>query len=95
MIYRHIVLFRVHDHVDDNRVTEAIHRLRSLGVLPGILSWHIELSLDTRKGRIIIEDATFTDTTAFHLFQEHPEHTETAQSMADISDWWIGDYETR
>lgn len=94
MTYRHIVLFRVHDHVDDDRVTEAIERLRALGVLPGIEAWHIELSLDTRKGRVIVEDATFTDATAFHAFREHPEHAKTAQSMADISDWWIGDYET-
>lgn len=91
MTYRHIVLFRIHDDVDDNRVTEAIHRLRSLGVLPGIQSWHVGLSLDTRKGRIIIEDATFTGPDAFGSFREHPKHSEVAAEMAAISDWWIGD----
>ncbi|TQK18626.1 stress responsive alpha/beta barrel protein [Microbacterium sp. SLBN-154] len=95
MTYRHIVLFRVHDDVDDNRVTEAIERLRSLGVLPGIQSWRVELSLDTRKGRVIVEDASFVDRAAFEAFREHPEHTKTAETMADTSDWWIGDYETR
>lgn len=95
MTYRHIVLFRVHDDVDDDRVAEAINMLRSLGVLPGILSWRVELSLDRRKGRVIVEDATFTDATAFHAFREHPEHATTAQTMANISDWWIGDYHER
>lgn len=92
MTYRHIVLFRIHDHVDDDRVTEAIHRLRSLGVLPGIQSWRVELSLDTRKGRVVVEDASFTDVTAFHAFREHLEHAKAAETMADISDWWIGNY---
>lgn len=92
MTYRHIVLFRVHDDVDEARGTEAVERLRSLGVLPGILSWQVELSLDTRKGRIIIEDATFADAAAFEEFRGHPRHSEVASEMAEISDWWVGDY---
>ncbi|MBN9202793.1 MAG: sulfite reductase, beta subunit [Microbacterium sp. SCN 70-18] len=92
MSYRHIVLFRIHDFVDDERVTEAVERLRSLGVLPGILSWRVELSLDTRKGRVIVEEASFVDGAAFEAFREHPEHVKAARSMAEISDWWIGDY---
>jgi hypothetical protein len=45
-MFRHIVLFRIHDDVSDQRVTEAINALRSLAVLPGIESWTVELSLD-------------------------------------------------
>ncbi|MDQ1218287.1 Dabb family protein [Microbacterium arborescens] len=52
--FRHIVLFRIHDEVSDERVTEAIDALRSLAVLPGIQSWTVELSLDQRKGRVIV-----------------------------------------
>ncbi|GAA0492709.1 Dabb family protein [Microbacterium aurantiacum] len=92
MTYRHIVLFRVHDDVDDARVTEAISRLRSLDVLPGILSWRVEQSLDARKGRVIIEDATFVDALAFDAFRADARHTEIASEMARISDWWVGDY---
>lgn len=92
MTYRHIVLFRVHDDVDDDRVTEAIERLRSLGVLPGILSWRVELSLDTRKGRVIVEDATFGDAAAFGRFRQSPQHALSARVMAQISDWLVGDF---
>ncbi|MGQ3200796.1 Dabb family protein [Microbacterium aurantiacum] len=86
------MLFRIHDDVDDNRVTEAIHRLRSLGVLPGIEAWHIELSLDTRKGRIIIEDAIFADGASFEDFRRDERHEPVAPEMATISDWWLGNY---
>lgn len=95
MTYRHIVLFRIHDDVDDDRVTEAMNRLRSLGVLPGILSWRVELSLDPRKGQVIVEDASFEDAVAFSAFREDPRHNEVAVEMARISDWWIGDYVCR
>ncbi|MEV7692872.1 Dabb family protein [Microbacterium sp. NPDC089189] len=89
---RHIVLFRVHDGVSSSRVTEAIDSLRSLAVLPGIVDWRVELSLDQRKGRIVVEDATFTDDEAFEKFRSHPAHVAVGQLMAEISDWWNGDY---
>ncbi|MET2011792.1 Dabb family protein [Microbacterium chocolatum] len=91
MTYRHIVLFRVHDDVDGDRVTEAINRLRSLGVLAGIHSWRVELSLDVRKGRVIIEDGAFINPEAFEAFREDPRHAEVAAMMSKFSDWWIGD----
>lgn len=91
--FRHIVLFRIHDEVPEERVTEAIDALRSLGVLPGIQSWAVELSLDRRKGRVIVEDGVFSDQAAFEAFHAAPLHRSTAQAMAEISDWWVGDYQ--
>ncbi len=92
--FRHIVLFRIHDEVSDQGVTEAIDALRSLGVLPGIQSWAVELSLDRRKGRVIVEDGVFSDQAAFEAFRAAPLHRSTAGKMAEISDWWVGDYLT-
>ncbi|MFB8894099.1 Dabb family protein [Microbacterium plantarum] len=91
--FRHIVLFRIHDEVSDQRVTEAIDALRSLAVLPGIESWTVELSLDQRKGRVIVEDGVFGDQAAFEAFHADPQHRSTAEVMAEISDWWVGDYQ--
>lgn len=92
MTYRHIVLFRVHDHVNDDRVTEAVDRLRSLGASPGVLSWRVEVSLDTRKGRVIVEDSTFANAAAFKSFREDPLHAKVASEMSGMSDWWVADY---
>lgn len=87
-----MVLFRIHDEVSDQRVTEAIDALRSLAVLPGIESWTVELSLDRRKGRVIVEDGVFSDQIAFEAFRAAPLHKSTAEVMAEISVWWVGDY---
>lgn len=91
-MFRHIVLFRVHDGVPDDRVTEAIDALRSLGALPGVVSWRVERSLDARKGTLIVEDATFTDERAFADFRADPQHLRAGERMAKIADWWNGDY---
>lgn len=91
-MFRHIVLFRVHDDVSDERVTAALSALRSLALLPGVTSWRVELSLDARKGRVIVEDATFVDEPAFEAFRRDPRHTEVAAAMSTIADWWNGDY---
>jgi len=93
MTFRHIVLFRVHDGIGDDRVSAAILRLTSLADLPGVTSLHIARSLDGRKGRIIVEDATFVNAGAFAAFRESPPHLAVSCEMAEISDWWIGDYE--
>lgn len=91
-MFRHIVLFRVHDGVPGERVTEAIRSLRSLAVLPDVLEWRIEESLDRRKGRILVEDATFRDQDGFDSFRAHPDHIRAGEQMAQIADWWNGDY---
>ena len=93
MGFRHIVLFRVHDDVANGRVATAISRLESLATLPGVESMRIERSLDGRKGRVVIEDVTFEDAAAFAVFRSAPPHVAVAAEMAEISDWWVGDYQ--
>lgn len=66
--------------------------LRELGGVVDAKSWRVELSLDTRKGRVIIEEATFSDAESFELFRQHPKHIAVAESMAQLADWWVGDY---
>lgn len=93
MPYRHVVLFRVHDHVDDATVDDAIRGLQGLADLPGVLEWTVRLSDDVRKGRVIVENALFADRDALDGFRAHPRHAQTSAVMREIADWWIGDYE--
>ncbi|MEN2740523.1 Dabb family protein [Microbacterium sp. X-17] len=94
MAYRHIVLFRVHEDVAEAAVARAIEELRALGRLPGVTSWNVELSLDDRKGRVIVEDATFEDADAYRSFAENSGHRRAGELLREISDWWVGDYAT-
>ena len=93
MPYRHVVLFRVHDGVANSRVAHAIAQLESLATLPQVMSLFVAPSLDGRKGRVIVEDATFADAAAFTAFRTAPTHIAVGAAMAEISDWWIGDFE--
>lgn len=93
-MFRHIVLFRTYEDVSDDRVAEALLALRSLGNVPGVVDWRVELSSDLRKGRVIVEDATFIDREAFDRFRLDPRHAAVAAEMALIADWWNGDYES-
>jgi len=91
-MFRHVVLFRVRDDVTDPDVFAAIDDLRALGALPGVTEWTVVLSLDTRKGRVIVEDGTFVDRPAFETWRATDEHRATAERMARIADWWVGDW---
>ncbi|MDF2471332.1 MAG: sulfite reductase, beta subunit [Rhodococcus erythropolis] len=82
----------MHDGLSDEGVSEAIRSLRTLAGLPGVVSWRVAESLDRRKGRIVLEDATFTDERVFSEFRAHPEHRAVAASMSDVADWWNGHY---
>jgi hypothetical protein len=90
---RHIVLFRVRDEVTENAVDRAAEALTRLADFPGVVSWRIARSTDGRKGRVLIEDATFSDRGTFERFRADPEHVRVAAELSAISDWWIGDYD--
>lgn len=93
MAYRHIVLFRIHDGVDDGFIDGVVDMMETFLLFPGVVSWVATRSLDERKGRVIIEDATFESREAFEAFRDDPAHLSMARTMSAISDWWIGDYE--
>lgn len=93
--YHHIVLFRIHDDVSDDRVAEALEMLKGLGEgHNGLLSWVVNLSIDKRKGRIIIEEALFISEEAYQTFRTSPHHIKAGEIMQQIADWWVGDYES-
>lgn len=91
-MFRHVVLFRVRDDVADPEVSAAIELLRSLGDGTGILSWTVELSRDRRKGRVIVEDGTFSSDEAFDAWRAHSRHQKAAEHLSGIADWLVGDW---
>lgn len=88
-----MVLFRGRDDVTDPDVSAAMHELEVLGRAPGVMAWVVELSLDTRKGRVIVEDATFFDRHAFDDWRDSESHQRVAEYMARIADWLVGDWQ--
>lgn len=94
MPLRHVVLFRIYDDCADADVERMVEDLRSLGDGPGILSWQVELSLDQRKGRVIVEDATFASEDDLDVFRRSERHAEVAERMSTMADWLIGNYWT-
>lgn len=93
MAYRHVVLFRVRDDVPDDAVDEALRRLDALGQAPGVLEWTVRLSDDTRKGRVIVENALLGGREVLESFRAHPLHEQSSEVMREIADWWVADYE--
>lgn len=93
MIFKHIVLFKIHDHVSDEDYQSAIIALQELGKgESGIIQWQINSSIDTRKGRVIIEEAQFKDEEAFQSFRTSNKHVDVGNRMKEIADWLVGDY---
>lgn len=90
-MFRHIVMFRIHDDVNADAFHAAVLALEGLGRETNALSWEVFESLDTRKGRILVEDATFDSPDDFAAFRALPAHTEVQVLMSAISDWWIAD----
>jgi hypothetical protein len=90
---RHIVLFSLKPTLTDAERDEAVHLLRNLGNRSdGVLEWSVELSRDTRKGVIIVENALFVDEQAYDVFRTSALHQATGQRMSLIADWLIADY---
>ncbi|MDJ1114450.1 Dabb family protein [Microbacterium sp. LX3-4] len=86
------MLFRVYDAVSEEDVDSAIASLRALESLPSVLSWRVERSSDTRKGRVIVEDASFASEADFAAFRSEPAHIAVGNTMSRVSDWLTGDY---
>jgi quinol monooxygenase YgiN len=93
MAYRHIVLFKPINSTSDSEFYQALDLLKKLGEdQPGIISWTVTSSIDTRKGWILIEDATFTDAEAFEKFRNSEKHQQAGEFMRQYFDWLVGDY---
>jgi hypothetical protein len=90
--YRHVVLFRLHDDVDETTVAEVRRTLERLGDVADALRWSVALSDDTRKGRILVEDTLFASREAFETFRAHPAHAAAGARLREVADWWVADY---
>lgn len=93
MAYRHIVIFKLKENIAEETIQQALAVLNKLGEQQtGITQWVITESLDTRKGRVIIEDSTFDSEASFIGFKTSESHKQAGEFMSKISDWVVGDY---
>lgn len=89
---RHLVLFHIKPDIPEAEVDAALAGLAALAHEPGVLEWTVCLSLDTRKGPVIVENALFVDDAALQAFRVSEAHAESAARLARIADWVVGDY---
>ena len=90
---RHIVLFKIHDEITETVFEQAVKELMELGEgHNGLEAWHVNVSTDTRKGRIIIEEAVFTTEADYKVFHDSDKHVKVGNLMKTVADWWVGDY---
>jgi hypothetical protein len=89
--YRHIVLFRFHHSATPADEQRAVELLDDLRHHPGILSWRLAWSDDSRKGRVLVEDVLFADRSAYAAWRETPAHDRAGAFLAGVSDWLVGD----
>jgi hypothetical protein len=95
MSYKHIVLFKIKDEVSEADFNKALQLLQDLGTdNEEILMWKVVQSVDSRKGRIIIEDSEFVSEEAFQRFRADEKHAKAVELMREIADWLVGDYLT-
>ncbi|WZH38939.1 MAG: Dabb family protein [Microbacterium enclense] len=92
-MFRHVVLIRIRDQVPLSDVASAVSALRSLGAGEGVEAWTVAMSLDTRKGQVIVVDGSFRDQVAFDAWRRGPAHRRVAEDMSLIADWFVGDWE--
>jgi hypothetical protein len=89
---RHLVLFRLHPTVTDEQVSAALDLLRAIAAVEGVAQWRVELSTDTRKGIVIVENGLLDDAFIDH-FRRSAEHIRAGELMKEIADiWLVGDY---
>src|SRR5262245_60878459 len=77
--YRHIILFHRRPGTTAEQRDTAVTMLELAGSFPGILEWTIELSLDTRKGDVIVENSVFEGPEAVERFRVSEEHRAVGQ----------------
>ena len=91
--YRHIVLFRFRDTADAHARAAAYDAVDATGSAPGIVSWRLDWSLDTRKGPVLVQDAVFDSRAAFEAWRDSEPHRRAGQVMSQVADWLVGDLE--
>lgn len=91
--YRHLVLFRFRESADADARQAAYDAVAGTEEAPGLLSWRLAWSLDTRKGPVLVQDAVFVDRAAFESWRDSDAHRQAGALMSRVADWLVGDIE--
>ena len=84
-----MVLFRVKDGADPDRVQAVLDAARPTG---GLVSWLVQRSLDERKGPVIAELAVFESHEAFEGWRDSDLHRGAAAELRELADWLVADW---
>jgi heme-degrading monooxygenase HmoA len=87
--FHHVVLFRVHDGGDPEHVRHVLDAARPTS---GLISWHVERSIDERKGSVVAEIAVFESAEAFRSWRDSELHQEAAAQVRELADWLVADW---
>lgn len=90
---RHLVLFRFRDSADAEARQAAYDAVAETGAAPGLLSWRLAWSLDTRKGPVLVQEAVFADRAAYEAWRGSDAHRRAGEIMSEVADWLVGDLE--
>lgn len=90
--YRHIVVFQFYDAIDEESRMHAVERLRSLNDSPGVVEWRVEVSIDDRKGPVVVQNVLFDTQESYEKYRATPEHADIAAILSGLSNWLVADY---
>jgi heme-degrading monooxygenase HmoA len=87
--YHHVVLFKVHDGADPDRVRRVLDAARPTS---GLVSWQVERSIDERKGAVVAEVAVFESASSFAAWRDSELHQAAAAEVRQLADWLVADW---
>lgn len=88
--FRHIVIFKVFDTANAGKVAEIVRQLAN--ATPNLLENRVEISLDTRRGKFVVENFLFLSESDFIAFKASKVHGETVALLKEICEWQVVDY---
>lgn len=87
--FHHVVLFRLRDDADPDRVLAALDAAKPAA---GLVSWLVQRSVDERKGPVIAELAVFESRAAFETWRGSDLHQSAAAELRELADWLVADW---
>src|SRR4051812_7834761 len=88
----HAVTIRFHDDASTEAIDKVVAAASALGAIPGVGSWTVQESLDTRKGRRVLLLGTMENGQALLAYRLHPTHVAFTDIAGQVADWDTVDF---
>lgn len=92
---RHIILYKFHDSVSQQRREDTINTLRALGQnIPEVREWSIgRQAFPSSTAYDVAQISGFENLEALERYRSNPEHMRVKNLMSEITDRVVVDYE--